>query len=86
MIWLEKVPIGKIGGYFNKIGVAIVDLTGDIKVGDKLSIEGRGSVIEQVVQSMQVEHKTVDSAKAGDSIGMKVDQPVKKGDAVFKIQ
>ena len=83
---MEKIPVGKIGGYFNKIGVAIVDLTGDIKVGDKISIEGRGTVVEQVVQSMQIEHETVDSAKAGDSIGMKVDQPVKKGDEVFKIQ
>jgi len=38
----------------------------------------------QEVSSMQVEHKSVDSAKSGDSVGLKVDQPVKENSKVFK--
>lgn len=83
---MGKMPVGKIGHYFNKIGVAVVDLTGELKVGDKISIEGRGSVVEQVVKSMQIENQIISIAKKGQSVGLKVDKPVKGGDAVFKVQ
>jgi putative protease len=83
--FVEKKEIGKISHYFSKIGVAVVDLTAELKVGDKISIEGRGQVVEQKVDSMQMEHKNVPVAKKGQSIGMKTVQPVKEGDVVFKV-
>lgn len=81
----EKVAIGKIGHYFSKIGVAVIDLTKELKVGDRISIEGRGKTVEQVVDSMEIEHEKVSVAGGGKSIGMKVAEPVKEGDAVFKL-
>jgi translation elongation factor EF-1alpha len=82
---MEKKPIGKIAHYFTKISVAVIDLSDELKVGDRISIEGATSNFEQAVNSMQIEHEDVRSATAGQSIGMKVDQRVRQGDLVFKI-
>jgi len=82
---MEKKPIGKIAHYFTKISVAVIDLSDELKVGDRISIEGATSNFEQAVNSMQIEHENVPSAKAGQSIGLKVDQRVRQGDLVFKI-
>ena len=85
MINLEKKQIGKIAHFFPKISVAVVELTGTLKVGDKISIEGHGGSFEQVVDSMQIEHEQLKEAKKGQSIGMRVSQPVKEGSLVFKV-
>ncbi len=83
---MGKKQIGKVSHFFSKISVVVVDLTDQLKVGDKISIEGRGNVLEQTVASIQMEHENIESAKAGESIGLKVDSPVKEGDIVFKIE
>jgi len=35
---------------------------------------------------MQVEHENIDKAKAGDAVGLKVDQAVREGDKVYRVQ
>ncbi len=75
--------IGKITHFFNKISVAVVELSGELKVGDTIVITARGNEFEQVVDSMQVEHEQVNEAKKGDAVGLKVDQPIKEGDLVY---
>ena len=82
----DKKLIGKVTHYFPKVGVAVVELSGDVKVGDKISIEGRGNVVEQEIESMEVEHKKLEAAKSGDEIGLKVNGKVKQGDQVFKVE
>ena len=72
--------VGKVTHYFPKAGVAVVELSGDVKVGDNISIEGRGNVVEQAIESMEIEHKKLETAKAGDEIGLKVNGRVKQGD------
>jgi len=81
----EKKLVGTITHYFGKIGVAVVELTAELKQGDKISIEGGSANFEQTVESMQVEHKNVETAAAGSSVGMKVMQPVKPGAKVYKV-
>ena len=82
---MGKREVGKITHYYNKIGVAVVELTGTLKIGDRISIEGKSN-FEQVVSSMQIEKKDVSEATAGQAIGLKVDQPVKEGDKVYVIE
>jgi len=77
--------IGEVTHYFDKIGVAVVELTGDLKVGDTIKISGRGNEFTQVVESMQIEHEKLDEAHKDQEIGMKVDKEVKEGDKVFKV-
>ena len=82
---MGKREVGKITHYYNKIGMAVVELTGTLKIGDRISIEGKSN-FEQVVSSMQIEKKDVSEATAGQAIGLKVDQPVKEGDKVYVIE
>lgn len=81
---MEK-EVGKITHFFNKISVAVIELSDELKVGDTIKIVGHGQEFTQKVESMQIEHKNVEKAGKGDSIGLKVNQPVKKGDVVYKI-
>ena len=75
--------IGKITHYFEKIGVAVVEMTGKMKVGDKIRIKGNTTDFEQDIDSMQVEHEQVKEAKKGDAIGMKVKDRVREHDVVY---
>lgn len=80
---MAKNLIGSVSHYYPRINVAVVDLSKSLKVGDKISIEGATTKMEQVVESMQVEHKNVSSAGPGDSVGMKVSNRVRPGDNIF---
>ena len=80
---LEKV--GEVTHYFTKIGVAVIDVSSNMKVGDRIVIKGMTTNFEQTVKSMQVEGKNIDEAKSGDDIGMKVDDRVRKGDIVYRL-
>ncbi len=78
--------IGRISHYFSKIGVGVVELTkGELKVGDTIHIKGHTTDFYQKVESMQVEHSAVQSAKKGDSIGLRVESQVRDHDVVFKV-
>ncbi len=81
----EKKLIGKITHYFSKIGVAVIELSDDIKAGDKIRIEGATTSFEQVVGSMEIENEKVETATVGQSIGLKVDDRVRLQDSVYKI-
>jgi putative protease len=79
---LEEV--GKVLHYFSRIGVAIVELKAPVSVGDQILVKGPTSDFEQVIESMQIEHVNVSTAKKGDSIGLKVNKLVKPNDIVYK--
>jgi len=79
---LEEV--GKVLHYFSRIGVAIVELKAPLSVGDQVLVKGPTSDFEQVIESMQIEHVNVSTAKKGDSIGLKVNKLVKPNDVLYK--
>jgi putative protease len=81
----DKKVVGKVVHFYPKISVAVVELTKGLKVGDKIEISKNEETFEQTVGSMQVEHKQVEKAKAGDAVGLKLDNPVKEGATVSKI-
>lgn len=83
---MEKKVIGKVKHFFKKIGVAIVELTDELKVGDKIEIKGTSTSFEQIVGSMQIEKNNIESARAGQSIGLKVEERVREGDIVYKCE
>ncbi|MDD4994408.1 MAG: translation elongation factor-like protein [Candidatus Pacebacteria bacterium] len=82
---MEEKLIGKITHYFSKIQVAIIELTGEIKIGDKIHIKGHNTDFEQDITSMQIDRVDVEKAKKGDAIGLKVDEKVREGDEVYLI-
>ncbi len=82
---MTDTKVGTVTHYYDKIGVAVINVLAPIKVGDKIKISGHDKEFEQTVTSMQVEHQNIEQAKKGDNVGMKVDQEVKEGDEVYKI-
>ncbi|MDE1865110.1 MAG: hypothetical protein KGH94_00515 [Candidatus Micrarchaeota archaeon] len=81
----HKIEIGKVERFFDKIGVAAIELSGALKVGDTIQIEGGPEPVRVEVTSMQIDRKDVESASAGDSVGIKVDTPVGKGCRVYLV-
>jgi len=83
---LADFKIGKVTHYYDKINVAVVELDGSLAKGDMIKfVRGGEDMFEQKVESMQVEHDKIDSAKKGDVIGLKVEQEVKEDAEVYKI-
>lgn len=80
----ELVEVGRITHFFSKIDVAVIELKAALSVGDTIAIKGPTTDFEQRVDSMQIEHKNVQRAEPGQSIGLKVLQRVRETDAVFK--
>ena len=84
---MAEQEIGVVSHYFDKIEVAAIRLTkGALKGGDRIHIQGHSTDFQQTVASIQIEHETVTEAKAGDEIGIKVDQRVHQHDKVFKLE
>ena len=84
---MEEKLIGKITHYFTNIGVAVLEITkGKLKAGDKVHIKGATSDFEQTIDSMQIEHENVESAKKGNAIGLKVEQQVRESDDVYRVE
>ena len=81
----EEIEIGKVMDFFAKPVVAGIDMTGEMKKGDKILIKGHTTDIEMVVDSMQIDNANVEEAKAGDQVGIKVPDRVRRGDAVYKV-
>jgi len=81
----ELQEVGRVSHFFTKIGVAVVELTSTLSVGDRILIKGPTTNFEQTVNSMQIEHDNVTVAKAGQSIGMRVEERVRENDTVYKI-
>jgi putative protease len=81
----QKKLVGRVVHYFPKIGVGVVELVDELRVGDTISIEGTTTNFQQVVESMQIEHKNIEVAKAGETIGLKVKDRVREKDLVFKL-
>jgi len=84
MTMAEPKPIGKVMSYYSRIGVAAIDLTDKLKVGDSVRFKGATTDFTQKISSMQIEHKVVKEAKKGDSVGVKVDEKVRPHDMVYK--
>lgn len=81
----DKKIIGQIIHYFDQIGVAVIELSKSLKAGDEIRLVGGETDFIQKVDSMEVDHQKIGSAKAGQEIGMKVDQKVRPGYRVYKI-
>jgi putative protease len=82
---MEEQEVGKVSNFFAKINVAAIKVTdGVIKVGDTLHFKGQTTDFQDTVSRMEVEGQSVDEAKPGDEIGIKVKDRVREHDSVYK--
>jgi len=80
----ELVEVGRVTHFYPKISVAIVELKASLNIGDKILIKGATTNFEQTVESMQIEHKNIERAEAGQIIGLKVKERVRENDKVYR--
>ena len=77
--------VGEVSHWFGKIGVAGIELTGKLAVGDRIHILGYTTDFEQEVMSMQMMHQDVKEAGPGDDVGIKLKFRARAGDNVYKV-
>jgi len=82
---MPEVVIGNVTDFFARPIVAGIELTATVKLGDKIHIKGYTTDMEFTVDSMQIDNVDVKQAKAGDSVGIKVSERVRRGDMVYKV-
>jgi putative protease len=82
---MPEVVIGKVTDFFAHPVVAGIELNANVKAGDKIHIKGHTTDLELAVTSMQIDNANVEQAKAGDNIGIKVSERVRRGDIVYKV-
>lgn len=83
---MAEEQIGRISHYFSKIQVAAIELTdGSLAVGDIIHIKGHTTDLKEPIKSIQIEHEQLQTARKGDSIGVKVSDHVREHDVVYKV-
>jgi U32 family peptidase len=83
---VKEKEIGLISSYFSHVEVAAIKLSGALKKGSKIHIKGHTTDFETNVEDIQIERKSVDEAKKGDHIGIKVPEKVRPHDQVFLVE
>ena len=83
---MEEKEIGTVTHFFSNIGVGVIELTADFKKGQKVHVKGASTDFEQVIDSMQIDRKDIEEAKAGDEIGVKFSDKVRAGDKVYLVE
>ncbi len=82
---MPEVEIGAVSDFFAHPVVAGIELTDELKLGDKIHIQGHTTDLEMTVGSMEINNVSVTKAKKGDSVGIKVSERVRRGDKVYKV-
>jgi putative protease len=82
---MGEVEIGNVTDFFANPVVAGIELSGTLRIGDKIHIKGSTTDIELPVESMQVDRVNIAEGKPGDLIGIKVPDRVRRGDKVYKV-
>ncbi len=82
---MPEEVIGEVTDFFSRPVVAGIELTATLKLGDKIHIKGYTTDMELIVDSMQINNVEVEQAKAGDAVGIKVSERVRRGDTIYKV-
>jgi translation elongation factor EF-1alpha len=82
----HEVAVGVVTHYYSHLGVAVVQVnTGSIKTGDRIHIKGHTTDFTQAVGCLEYEHRHVDQADAGQSVGVKVVDHAREHDIVYLV-
>ena len=78
------IEIGQVTHFLPKISVATVELILPLSIGDRILIKGQLTDFEQIVDSMQIDRVNIRRAEGGQNVGLKIEQPARQGDVVYK--
>jgi len=81
----ERKSIGEVAHFFDRISVAVIKLSASLKEGETIRFEdAQGNGFEQSASSMQLDRASIKEGKKGQSIGLRVEQPVREGFRVYR--
>lgn len=81
---LEK--IGEVTHYFPHVNAAAVKLMkSGLKVGDQIYLKGHTTDFKEKVESIQLDHTTIQEGRKGQEIGLLVKSRVRIGDSVYRV-
>ena len=81
----ERTLVGTVTHYFSRIRVAGILVSDQMAVGDRILIIGHTTALEQIANSMELDHQPIDVATTGQEIGLRVIDRVRKGDEVYRL-
>jgi len=77
---------GVVTHYFSHLSVAVVKLEGTtLRVGDTIHFRGHTTDFKQRIDSLQVNHESVQEVGPKDDFGLKVREHVREHDIVYKV-
>jgi hypothetical protein len=83
----NEEAVGTVTHYYSHLGVAVIQVNkGVLKTGDAIRIKGHTSDFTQQAESMEYEHRHVDEASAGQSVGLKVKDQAREHDIVYIVK
>lgn len=83
---MAEDQVGVVINYYVKPGVAAVKvIRGMIKKGDILKYKGHTTDFTEAVSSMEIENQSVEKAKEGSLVGVKVQERVRENDKVYRV-
>ena len=83
---MPEKEIGQVIHFFGKAMVAVIKLSDNLRVGDQVKLSYRDASFEQAVDSMEVNHQKIESARSGDEVALKVAGKAHENMKVYKIE
>lgn len=80
-----EIEIGKVTHYYNHLNVAVISLTDNLKLGDKIHIVGHHTDLTERIGSMEVDHHSVVWVQPGENVAIKVIDRVHEHDKVYRV-
>lgn len=84
---VKKVLVGNIIHYYPKSNAGSLILSHyGLKVGDKIIVQGAHTFLEQEIESIEINNKSVKQAKKGEEVALKFKDKVREHDKLFIIK
>lgn len=79
----KNKPIGIVTHFYDKISVAIVKFSKPVKLGAEVVFRGASTDFNEIIKSIQFDHKPLQVAPKGKEVGTKVSEKVREGDEIY---
>ena len=80
----QKIQVGKVSHFYNKLGVAEITSTGKVNVGDEYVIIGDTTgVVDGKIDEMRLDAGVIETVKPKDVFSIRVSKKVRKNDKIY---
>ena len=84
---MKETHIGTVVNFFSRPMAAAVIIEGEfLRKGDAIRIASRSTDLYHRIKSIEVDGRPVESVSRGETAGIKLDAPVRRHDAVFRLE